>query len=249
MLITVNKTSAPKASGVRDCDVDTRIRYPSPFSEPTNSPITAPITANVIAIFRPTKICGIAVGKRILMKVWGALADSERIRSINGAGTAERPVAVATMMGKKQTEKNHDDLGQRTEADPERKKRRDRDLGHGLECQQDGIDRDLEKGRIDDRHRERNADGDGEREADQRLVEGDQGMGGELASPVHHRSPIALGDGSSQPGICSCATISSHSTIRAMKVSVAPRTALTGDSVGSRTSSSSSATSRSARSS
>jgi hypothetical protein len=39
MLITVSKTSAPNASGVRDCDVDTKMRYPSPFSEPTQNGI------------------------------------------------------------------------------------------------------------------------------------------------------------------------------------------------------------------
>ena len=37
------------------------------------------------------------------MKVCVWLADNERIRSISDAGTAVRPVAVATTIGKKQT--------------------------------------------------------------------------------------------------------------------------------------------------
>jgi hypothetical protein len=48
-------------------------------------------------------MCGIAVGNRILMNVCVWLADNERIRSISDAGTAVRPVAVATTIGKKQT--------------------------------------------------------------------------------------------------------------------------------------------------
>src|SRR5215813_4197842 len=103
MLIAVSNTSAANASGVRDCEVDTTIRYPRPSSDPTNSPMTAPITAKVMATFNPTKMWGIAVGNRILMNVCIVLAESERISSMSGAGTAESPVAVATMIGKKQT--------------------------------------------------------------------------------------------------------------------------------------------------
>src|SRR5215467_12493514 len=65
--------------------------------------MTAPITAKVMATLSPTKMWGIAVGNRILMNVCVVLADSERISSMSGAGTAERPLAVATMIGKKQT--------------------------------------------------------------------------------------------------------------------------------------------------
>src|ERR1700687_1501176 len=99
MLMSVNNASEPNASGVRDCEVETRMRYPSPLSEPTNSPITAPMTAKVMAILRPTKMCGIAVGKRILTKVCSELADKDRIRSMSEVGTAVRPLVVATMIG------------------------------------------------------------------------------------------------------------------------------------------------------
>src|SRR6185437_10028255 len=105
MLMIVSSNSAPNASGVRDCEVEIRIKYPRPWSEPTNSPITPPMTAKVIAILKPTKICGIAVGNLILMKVWYCVAESERMRSNNGGGTADRPEAVATTIGKKQTRK------------------------------------------------------------------------------------------------------------------------------------------------
>src|SRR5215470_5305326 len=67
--------------------------------------MTAPITAKVMATLSPTKMWGIAVGNRILMNVCVVLAESERISSMSGGGTAERPLAVATMIGKKQTRK------------------------------------------------------------------------------------------------------------------------------------------------
>jgi hypothetical protein len=91
--------------------------------------MTAPITAKVMAIFNPTKMCGMAVGNRILMNVCVWLADNERIRSISDAGTAVSPVAVATTIGKKRNQEHDDDFRQRAEADPERKQRAIATLG------------------------------------------------------------------------------------------------------------------------
>ena len=49
----VSKMIAANASGVCDCAVDIRIKYPRPSCAATNSPITAPITAKVIATLHP----------------------------------------------------------------------------------------------------------------------------------------------------------------------------------------------------
>ena len=46
-------------------------------------------------------------------------------------------------------------------------------------------------------------------------------------------SAIALGEGNVQPGILSCTTSTSQSTTMAMKVSVDPTMALTGEDAGS----------------
>ena len=50
------------------------------------------MTAKVIAILKPTKMCGIAVGNLILMKVWYDVADSELLMTLCKRLTAPDPL-------------------------------------------------------------------------------------------------------------------------------------------------------------
>ena len=100
----VRMKSAAKASDVRDCDDDVRIRYPSPDSEPTNSPITAPITAKVIAILRPDENMRHR-GRETHLREYLILRMRTGSGSVpcTGGETEVSPVAVETTIGKKQT--------------------------------------------------------------------------------------------------------------------------------------------------
>jgi hypothetical protein len=59
--------------------------------------------ASVIATFKPLKMNGRAVGKRIKTKLCQVLARSERARSSRSGSTASSPAAVAITTGKKLT--------------------------------------------------------------------------------------------------------------------------------------------------
>src|SRR3972149_2737960 len=111
MLRTASRAMEPKASEVFTWDMETTMMYPNPWLDPTNSPITAPITARVMATFSPTKIWGMALGKRTFRKIWVGVAHSDRTRFSISGGAEFSPAAVPMTMGKKQTRKTMRILG------------------------------------------------------------------------------------------------------------------------------------------
>ena len=54
MLITVNNTSAASAGGVRDCEVDTRMRWPKPVLRPDEFAYDDADHRQVMATLSPT---------------------------------------------------------------------------------------------------------------------------------------------------------------------------------------------------
>jgi len=169
MLITESNTIAANASEVFTFAPEFRITQPRPSDDPTNSPITAPITASEIPILSPTKMCGIAEGKRNIRKICRSEAQSERASSTSSAGVLRRPVAVEITIGKDAEQERDDDLRAVAEVHPEDQDRRDRDLRDGVEPEQDRVDRPLEQARVGDRDRDRDPDRNGEPEAGERL--------------------------------------------------------------------------------
>src|SRR5215470_17143736 len=105
-----------------------------------------------------------AVGNRILMNVCIVLAESERISSMSGAGTAESPVAVATTIGKKQIRNTTTIFGNMPNPSQSRS-----------------------RGAIATLGTEWDADRNRQPEAQQSLIEGDERMAYELVSPLRER--------------------------------------------------------------
>src|SRR4029450_9629975 len=78
------------------------ISTPSAFGEPPKySPTIAPIMESTVAIFRPVKSSGSAVGIRTRRKMSVAPAAYERISSIEAGRTDVSPRSVFTKTGKK----------------------------------------------------------------------------------------------------------------------------------------------------
>src|SRR5258707_380366 len=101
MLIAARSEIAAKARGVSAEVPDMTITKPRPWPAPWNSATTAPTTASETATLRPTKICGIAQGKRNLTKCCRFDADSDRATSLRSAGVELNPAIPATTIGKK----------------------------------------------------------------------------------------------------------------------------------------------------
>ena len=76
------------------------ISIPKPRSAPRNSATTVPISDSVMAISRPAKMKGSAVGRRSIMKIWRCDAPNERIRSMESLFAEFRPVIVLIISGK-----------------------------------------------------------------------------------------------------------------------------------------------------
>ena len=87
-----------------------------------------------------------------------------------------KPATVDTTTGKEAEHERADHLGNDAEAEPDDEQRRDRDLGHALREHEQRIDEALDRARIGDQQRDRDAEGDRQREPAERRVGRDQAL-------------------------------------------------------------------------
>ena len=116
-------------------------------------------------------IIGIAIGMRILVKIWNVLAPNERASAILARSTRRKPVAelIITIGPRGERDRNDARLAAETEAQDQQRHERQ----HRRRHQQQNIGRDdlLDEGELSDDRRHDEADRAADRETDEQLVE------------------------------------------------------------------------------